>query len=790
MNIPSRSRFRSASAVLGCTILASVLLPSHAQVVRTGFSPLVASGSGKCLDIAGNSSSSGAGTIQYHCGFTPTQYWTVQPYAGAFRLIVNQSGQCLVVSGNSYIDGARTIQSACTGARGELWSFSASGNAWQIISTNSRKCLYVSGGSTSDGSQVIQSTCDGTAASKWVFMNDLVPASAVVTLQAGHSGQCLHATSAASSASVVQYPCSGTTADQWSVIPAGSSMHLVSRSNGMCLTVSGTAPAGGAALVQVACSTSANQSWNLKPGGTAGLTIQSANSALCATVQSASQAPGAAVTQSSCGPALNGVWSMTSATLHAIWSPVIPLPLDPIAMANLPDGRILMWSADSPYTFLSDIGLTPSKTYTGIFDPATHSATRVIVSNTGHDMFCPGTANLSDGRILVNGGSSSPRTSLYDPKTGQWKSDANMKIPRGYEGDTPLSDGSVFTLGGSWSGGLGGKSAEVWTSSGGWHALPGVPADPVTGPDPKGVYRGDNHLWLFATSNGRVFHAGPTATMHWIDTHGAGTISSAGTRGSDGFSINGNAVMFDIGRILKAGGAPAYSDSDARTSAYLIDINNGVNVSTLAPMAYRRGFSNAVVLPNGQVVIIGGQTHPVPFTDTTAVLIPELWDPGTRVFRQLPAMKTPRVYHSTAILLADGRVMAGGGGQCGSGCAQNHFDTEILTPPYLLDANGNAAARPRITRVADTASLGSILPISTDGPVVSFVLMRLSSVTHTVNNDQRRIPLKIISTGGATAYSVQIPFDPGIALPGYYMLFALNAWGVPSIASTVLVDTD
>lgn len=787
MNVLPLGRFQSVIAVLGCAFLAGVLLPAHAQVVRTGYSPLIASGSGKCLDIAGSSLNSGAGAVQYHCNFTPTQYWTVQPYGGAFRLIVNQGGQCLLISHSSSINGARAVQGTCTGAKGELWSFSASGNAWQIVSTNSGKCLYVTGGSTSDGSQIIQSTCDGTTASKWVFMNDLVPATGVVILQAGHSGQCLYVPSAASSTSVVQYPCSGNTAEQWSVIPAGNSMRLVSKNGGLCLTVSGSGAANGARLVQLACSSSASQLWNLKPGGAVGLQIQSASSALCATVQGASQAPGAAVIQSACGVAPTGLWSMTLATLRSSWSPVIPLPLDPIAMANLPDGRILMWSADSPYTFLSDIGLTPSKTYTGIFDPATHTATRVIVSNTGHDMFCPGTANLSDGRILVNGGSSSPRTSLYDPETGLWKSDANMNIPRGYEGDTPLSNGSVLTLGGSWSGGLGGKTAEVWTSSAGWRVLPGVTADPVTGPDPKGVYRGDNHLWLFATSNERVFHAGPTATMHWIDTRGSGTISSAGSRGGDGFSINGNAVMFDIGLILKAGGAPAYSDSDARTSAYLIDINSGANVSTLAPMAYRRGFSNAVALPNGQVVIIGGQTHPVPFTDTTAVLIPELWDPKTRVFRRLAAMKTPRVYHSTAILLADGRVMAAGGGQCGSGCAQNHFDTEILTPPYLLDANGNAAVRPRITRVADSASLGGMLPISTDGPVVSFVLMRLSSVTHTVNNDQRRVPLKIISTGGATAYTVQIPSDPGIALPGYYMLFALNAWGVPSIASTVLI---
>ena len=65
--------------------------------------------------------------------------------------------------------------------------------------------------------------------------------------------------------------------------------------------------------------------------------------------------------------------------------------------------------------------------------------------------------------------------------------------------------------------------------------------------------------------------------------------------------------------------------------------------------------------------------------------------------------------------------------------------------------------------------------------------MRLSATTHTVNNDQRRIPLSITATNGPRSYSLTIPSDPGVALPGYYMLFALNANGVPSVSSTVQI---
>src|SRR5260370_42327361 len=143
--------------------------------------------------------------------------------------------------------------------------------------------------------------------------------------------------------------------------------------------------------------------------------------------------------------------------------------------------------------------------------------------------------------------------------------------------------------------------------------------------------------------------------MNWIDTSGNGTITSAGNRADDPYSMNGKAVLYDVGLILKAGGAPAYQDANATTSTYTINIKNGVNVTKIAPMAYPRAFANGVVLPNGQVVIIGGQTYPVPLSDNTSVLVPEIWDPATLVFRQLAPMQTPRNYHSTAILLPDGR---------------------------------------------------------------------------------------------------------------------------------------
>jgi galactose oxidase len=63
--------------------------------------------------------------------------------------------------------------------------------------------------------------------------------------------------------------------------------------------------------------------------------------------------------------------------------------------------------------------------------------------------------------------------------------------------------------------------------------------------------------------------------------------------------------------------------------------------------------------------------------------------------------------------------------------------------------------------------------------------MRLSSVTHAVNNEQRRVPVTFTAGATGTDYTVKIPADPGVVVPGYYMLFALNAKGVPSVSRTL-----
>jgi len=786
---------RKAVHLLLCGFAFLVLLflpsPAGAQVVRTGYSAIVSQSTAQCIDISGGSAAAGTGAIQWPCSSAVNQEWTVEPYNGSFRIVEEGTGDCLVVSGAATYAGAPVVQEPCSGVTSELWSFAASGSYYQIVNKNSGQCVSVSGNSTASGDPITQWPCMTAANFLWTFPNGLIPSTALTVAQAAHSGQCMNVAggSAAAGAGIIQWPCAGSANEQWYLKPSGSYYMLTANNSGLCVSNNGNGGEG-AGIVQEACSSSnTSDLWTLKPVG-GSYELVAANGGQCLAIGGASQTAGAGVIEWQCTGGREQLWSLSAATLPSSWTAVTQLAVDPIAVANLPDGNLVMWSAYDQYAYEGDIGGAESQTYTAVFNPTTLVSTGVLVTNTGDDMFCPGTANLFNGDILVNGGSSSPKTSIYSPATGTWTADANMNVPRGYEGDTVLTDGSVLTLGGSWSGGYGGKTAEVWTAGAGWSLLSGVPETNIIGPDPAGVYRGDNHLWMFSAPNGEIFQAGPSAQMNWINTTGTGTITSAGNRGNDPYAINGSTVLYDIGMIMKTGGAPAYQDANAEANTYLININNGVggvNVTELAPMAYPRAFSNGVVLPNGQVVVIGGQTYPVPFSDATAILVPEIWDPLTQVFRQLNPMATPRVYHSTGILLQDGRVYEGGGGQCGQGCSANHFNTEILTPPYLLNANGTAATRPVIATAPATALLGTNIAVTTNSPVVSFALMRLSSTTHTVNNDQRRIPLQFASSNGVS-YSLAIPSNPGIVLPGYYWLFALNAQGVPSVGAVILIS--
>ena len=477
------------------------------------------------------------------------------------------------------------------------------------------------------------------------------------------------------------------------------------------------------------------------------------------------------------------------ATYAGEWGPTISFPIVPVSAVVLPNNKLLVFSAFAPMAF----DMTSTVTEVVIYDLATGNVGQSSRIDLNHQMFCSGLTLLTDGRVLINGGSSDSATTIYDPFANTWTRGPLMTIPRAYQGNALLSDGRVFTIGGSWHDAAGHKHGEVWTpdsATGSWRRLNNVLVESILTDDPEGVFRADNHAWVFGVSNGDVFHAGPSRQMNWITTDGDGSIRSAGTRADAPDMMNGNAVMYDVGKILAVGGAPGYQNSAATSRAYDIDITGGpsapVRTTRVADMAYRRTFINSVVLPDGSVLVLGGQAYAKPFTDTGAAQAPELWDPATGRFTILAPEAVPRTYHSVAALLPDGRVFSGGGGLCGN-CTTNHLDGQILTPPYLLNGDGTERARPVIASAPTTTTHGSTITVRTSGSTPKFSLVRTSAVTHSVNADQRRIPLTATTSDGVN-YTMQIPGDRGVVLPGYYLLFAMTADGTPSVATFIHIE--
>jgi len=120
------------------------------------------------------------------------------------------------------------------------------------------------------------------------------------------------------------------------------------------------------------------------------------------------------------------------------------------------------------------------------------------------------------------------------------------------------------------------------------------------------------------------------------------------------------------------------------------------------------------------------------------------------------------------------------------GCSADYENAEIFSPPYLFNPNGTPGIRPSIKAAPATALLGSTVTVTVDAQNLTFEALRMSATIHTVNNEQRRIPLTATANLNGR-YDLTVPSDPGVVLPGYYMLFAINAQGILSVANTIKI---
>ena len=195
---------------------------------------------------------------------------------------------------------------------------------------------------------------------------------------------------------------------------------------------------------------------------------------------------------------------------------------------------------------------------------------------------------------------------------------------------------------------------------------------------------------------------------------------------------------------------------------------------------------DAVLLPDGKVLVMNGSSTGFADNGANPVFETEMYDPVANAWTQMASMTVPRLYHSTALLLPDGRVLtAGSDSMWNPGPFHvNQLRVELFSPPYLF-----AGPRPQLTAAPTQVTWGQNFdvgsPQAASIDAVSF--MRCGSATHSFNSDQRMVGLDI---GARTANSLTLkaPPDGFVAPPGYYMLFLLSN-GVPSMARFVRLGT-
>ena len=162
----------------------------------------------------------------------------------------------------------------------------------------------------------------------------------------------------------------------------------------------------------------------------------------------------------------------------------------------------------------------------------------------------------------------------------------------------------------------------------------------------------------------------------------------------------------------------------------------------------------------------------------------EIWNPTTGQWLVGPPQAQARLYHSTAVLMPDASVLVAGGGAPGP---QNNTNMEIYYPPYLYNAAGGFATRPVIDDAPSTLDIGETFAVDMagTGAISRVALIKTASVSHSWNTEQRFIELTFQQS--AEHLAIQAPTRAGDAPPGFYLLFALNSAGTPSIAKIVKV---
>jgi hypothetical protein len=201
-------------------------------------------------------------------------------------------------------------------------------------------------------------------------------------------------------------------------------------------------------------------------------------------------------------------------------------------------------------------------------------------------------------------------------------------------------------------------------------------------------------------------------------------------------------------------------------------------------MAYARTYHTLTLLPDGTVLGTGGGPTTDAIGVNSAILAAELWSPVTESWTTMASMQKPRLYHSNALLMPDARVLVLGGGRFnGINEPTDQLSSEFYSPPYLFKGT-----RPTISSAPASATYATSIAVQTPDAarIASVSLIKIGSVTHSINQDQRYLPLQFSVSG--TTLNIQTPANSNLAPPGFYMLFILDTNGVPSVAAMVKIQ--
>jgi galactose oxidase-like protein/Big-like domain-containing protein/Kelch motif protein len=444
------------------------------------------------------------------------------------------------------------------------------------------------------------------------------------------------------------------------------------------------------------------------------------------------------------------------------WSAVMNWPLVALHAITMRNGNVL----------LMDGWQNPNQTQ--VFNPTTQAMTP---SNNGFglDIFCSGNVNMADGRVLVAGGEGSsmlgsPAATIFDPNSNTWTRVANMNIARWYPTATELGDGRILLISGQITQTTWADTPEIYDPAANtWTLLSKISTSQV---------HEQEYPLSYLLPSGKVFTIAPNVGQSFLLDPAAQTWSSiAGST-----LMNGSAAQYLPGKILySGGGAPFNSTNPAQASADIIDLTSSTPAwKPVAPMNYPRYTHTLTVLPDGKVLAIGGSANMSETDLSNAVMPAEEWDPSSNTWTTLASMQIPRIYHSTALLMPDGRVLVAGGGHESSVTDPGEYNGQFYSPPYLF--NG---ARPTISSAPTSVTYGSSMTVQTPdaASIASVSLVSLGADTHTLDMDQHFVPLSFSAVSGGL--TVSTPTASSVAPPGYYMLFIVNGSGVPSVASIV-----